>query len=192
MGSETDSHCHRARRILTDIARRLPMSEQPIELPAPTLAGNYFFPDGSRIVHASDLPGWWNAYQADGTPLAKAEGVLSYFSTAKEAAKALANGGRGIAEKPEPAPSPSHPRYIVWSGFRDWKVCGTLAAALEWKGSHGGTIYEPLGMSTAERVCLEEAMREALEKIIRLDVSTRIGIAGRMAEIARDALEVMS
>lgn len=49
----------------------------------------------------------------------------------------------------------STPRYIVWAGFREWKVCETLVQALDWKSKLGGTVYEPLGMTTAETVYAE-------------------------------------
>lgn len=48
------------------------------------------------------------------------------------------------------------PAYIVWSGFRDWKVCNSLVQALEWKRP-GWLIYEPMGMTTAVKVSAELA-----------------------------------
>jgi hypothetical protein len=51
------------------------------------------------------------------------------------------------------------PRYIAWVGTRQFYLCGTLAAALDWRSKTGATVYEPVGIAAAERV-----MRAAEDK----------------------------
>lgn len=50
------------------------------------------------------------------------------------------------------------PRYVVWVSSRQFCMCGTLAEALDWRAKIGGTVYEPLGMSAAEKVAAEPAI----------------------------------
>lgn len=48
----------------------------------------------------------------------------------------------------------SGPRYIAWVGARQFYLCGTLAEALDWRAATGAMVYEPLGMTAAERAAL--------------------------------------
>lgn len=48
-----------------------------------------------------------------------------------------------------------HPRYIVYDSPRQFRCFEKLADALDWCTRAGGVIYEPLGMTTAEKVCAE-------------------------------------
>lgn len=48
------------------------------------------------------------------------------------------------------------PRYILYVGKYDVFPFNTLTEALEYKGLRGGIIYEPLGMTTAEKVVKEQ------------------------------------
>lgn len=47
------------------------------------------------------------------------------------------------------------PRYLVWVSQTQFYLCTTLAVACDRKAMFGGTIYEPLGMTTAEKVAAE-------------------------------------
>lgn len=58
-------------------------------------------------------------------------------------------------------------RYIVWSGPRDYKLCATLADALDWKEKiENSIIYEPLAMTTAERVCAESPSEDTAARLV--------------------------
>lgn len=52
------------------------------------------------------------------------------------------------------------PRYILWVGARQFYLCSTLVEAADWHTIAGGTIYEPLGMTTAEKVHAEPLPEE--------------------------------
>lgn len=58
------------------------------------------------------------------------------------------------------------PPYIVWGGFREWKVCGSLVQALEWRGKTGWLIYEPMGMTTAVKVTTEHELLAAVRSTL--------------------------
>lgn len=47
------------------------------------------------------------------------------------------------------------PRYIAWVSSRQFYLCTTLTQAAEWRQKTGATIYEPLGMTTAEKIAKE-------------------------------------
>lgn len=47
------------------------------------------------------------------------------------------------------------PRYIVWVSTRQFYTCETLAEAADWRKQTGGIIYEPLGLTAAERIAAE-------------------------------------
>lgn len=47
------------------------------------------------------------------------------------------------------------PRYLVWVNSKMFYPCDWLADALEQAEKTGGTIYEPLAMTTAEKVASE-------------------------------------
>lgn len=50
------------------------------------------------------------------------------------------------------------PRYIVYNQSNGVvRFFNLLGEALEFKGLYGGIIYEPLGMTTAEKVAKEES-----------------------------------
>lgn len=72
--------------------------------------------------------------------------------------------GSGKVDRTAPAPAgeppvDGFPRYIVWVGFRQWTVCGSLVEAMGVLSRMGGTkhalVYEPLAATAAERICAE-------------------------------------
>lgn len=50
------------------------------------------------------------------------------------------------------------PRYMVYKSPHDVRTFDMLAKALIYRDLHGGIVYEPLGMSTAEKVIKEETI----------------------------------
>lgn len=62
--------------------------------------------------------------------------------------------------------SVKYPRYLVFA--ETLHRCDTLAAALDCKAKYGGTIFEPLGMTTVEKVNAEDARASDKAEILRL------------------------
>ncbi len=48
------------------------------------------------------------------------------------------------------------PRYIVWVNVRQFYLCDTLGQAFDCKRFFGGTIYESLAATAAEKVFAEQ------------------------------------
>ena len=48
------------------------------------------------------------------------------------------------------------PRYIIYDSPTLWWTAETLAEALQKKSEYGGIIYEPLGMTAAEKIAAED------------------------------------
>ncbi len=69
----------------------------------------------------------------------------------------------------------SRPRYIVYRGPGVMIQHDELASALLEAGRNGGIVYEPLGMTTAEKVASEPEGEPELERQRRLTGDRRAG-----------------
>lgn len=47
------------------------------------------------------------------------------------------------------------PRYVAWVSTTQFYICETLVEAMGWRKRTGAIVYEPLGMTTAEKVAAE-------------------------------------